>query len=339
MRSALLLLLLFQLTQALVINSLSGQVKNSDPKESEKRFFHDGDTIASGTQISTGGTVVALLHHNEQDVILLPNSEYSLYFDDTLLQITLHKGELYGFDRQGLTTVNSGKTTVTLRGSAALSRVANTIEVISITGGVTMFNESSRSGEFIKKGYAVSFVDSTYKRRFYKPEELRPLCTVLPCSLKTMLFCETCEEERERFVDTTYIELLSGELYLHPFTIEADNSFPIPPDEFPKGISETELFRQVTFTKLEKKGYGLFAKREQEGRTDYYVLDGIITPDRNNPNRVMATLTLYSGEENAVVKTVKLSLFLLDDFSTGGKIIDPAFFEAAAKIVVAELKE
>lgn len=340
MRFIVLLCIFVQLLHGLTITHVEGQLRTATENKGEKSFFHAGDTIENGQRLQTGGTAIVHLTHKSKHLILLPSSEYSIYYSDDLLQVTLSKGMLYTIDSTGGTTVNCDNITVTSRGTTAIERSAEQLSVIAIRGGTTIFNEHLNHGELLRKGYKLTIDDSLSQRGFYKDEEIIPLCSILPCEVKRALFCESCPDfSIEEELDDTVQQIVSGELYLHPFVLEADNSFSIPAKSFPQGITRTELFKKIPFTLCDRKEFALYAKRKKEGRTAYYILDGIITPDKNNPNRVLCKLTLYSGEREATILNESIPLFLLDDFSTGGKVIDPLFFEETAKLIMQKLSE
>lgn len=330
-----------QLLYSLTVSHIEGQLRPIPEQQGEKSFYHKGDSIQSGQRLKTGGTAIAHLTLDKKHLILLPSSEYRVYYSDTLLQVTLTRGSIYVIDHTGATTVNGGEVTVTARGTTAIERTGETLTIIAVNGGATVFNERLNYGELLRKGYKLFLAETRAERSFYKDEEIIPLCTMLPCELKDALFCERCPQfsTDPGVPQESDLPLISGELYLHPFTLEADNNFPIPADEFPKGISRTALFGNIPHTLFERKQYRLYAQRKKEGRTDYYVLDGIITPDINNANRAICRLTLYSGEKDEIILKESIPLFLLDDFSTGGKVIDPLFFEESAKLIAKSLPQ
>lgn len=338
MRLLLLLCCLSNTFAALTLTHVEGQLQVVPSQRGEKTFFHPNDTIESGQRLQTGATAIVHATLGAKHLILLPASEYRIYYTEELLQVTLSKGSLYIVDPSGGTTVNSGTVTTTVRGTTAIERKREQTTITAIKGGATVFEENQNYGELIRKGYTLTLRDTIRSRGFYKDGDILPLCEILPCKLKDALFCTRCPEyERHTPRVDSAAPLISGVLYLHPFTLEADNSFAIHAESFPKGIRQTELFNRIPHTYTGKKEYALYARRKKEGRIDYHILDGVITPDRNNPNRILCKLSLYSGEKDQTIMSKTVPLFILDDFSTGGKVIDPLFFEEAAKLIAKTL--
>lgn len=328
-----------QLCSALVFTNISGELRKQHATTSEKEFYHPDDTIHSGVRLYTGPTGMGLAQAEKKAIVLLPASEYSIYYSDTLLQITLHKGSIYILDRNGHSKINCGETTVTAFGTTSIEKMGDTIKVVSVKGGATIFNEQKDCGELLKKGYILTLTGAESTRNFYKESDLVPLCSFLPCDLKKALFCTHCPDETELIADQNTTQVLDGTLYLHPFTLEADNSFPIPAINFSRGISTTEAFERVSAQIITSKSYALYAQLQKSGKVNYLIVDGIITPDKNNPNRAICELQFFSGKSNSVIAKKRLALFLLDDFSTGGKVIDPLFFEEAGQTIVEILEK
>ncbi len=325
-----LLLFLLPLHATLIATAVEGEVQQGDPLTRgtvSPQFIHRGSALPVQSEIQTGKAGFLLAEDSLCQLLLLPGSRVSLHREKQRLQLMLLHGECYlAAPRGGADLLYHGGV-ARPRGTAHLTVRGTSVNISAVKGGAQLFRTASGGGEILPKGYSMRYDDSTTTRHFYYPKQRAMLRELLPCQWRPAFGIKRCPPA-DTSQDTFALEIqlppiiVDGQLFIAPFTIAADNNFPMDTAGFLGALAaEQALIRFGPRISLEPL-FATLRTAEQQGQLDYFVLEGSVHPAGSSAAR--CAFALYSGAQERYLLRDSITFALVDDYTTGGLAPEPA---------------